>query len=254
MFCSLFCWGILASLTGIVQRFWVLAVIRFLIGVAESVVFPVMLLLLTRWFTRAERSRSNAILMLGNPVTVLWMSALTGVLIDHIGWQKTFIWEGLPAVVWAFIWLAIVRDRPRDVGWLTPEAVNALETRLAEEQQGLSSDVPRREVLLRSDVLLLSLQYFCWSLGIYGFVLWLPTIVRQGASMHSALPHSMTSTGLLTAMPYAWRWCASFPSPTFPTALCAADRSYGFLCWSAGLRCSSRFSPRAIASRWRSLR
>jgi sugar phosphate permease len=203
VFCSLFFWGILASLTGIVQHFWMLAVVRFLIGVAESVVFPVIVLLLTRWFTRRERSRSNTILMLGNPVTVLWMSALTGVLIDRIGWQKTFIYEGLPAVVWAFFWLALVRDRPRDTRWLTPEAVNALESRLVEEQQGLSSTVPRREILRRPDVLLLSLQYFCWSLGIYGFVLWLPTIVRQGASMHSALPHSMTSTGLLTALPYA---------------------------------------------------
>ena len=42
----------------------------------------------------------------------------------------------------------------------------------------------------------LSVQYFFWSLGIYGFVLWLPTIVKQGSSL------SMGRTGLLSAIPY----------------------------------------------------
>jgi nitrate/nitrite transporter NarK len=45
-------------------------------------------------------------------------------------------------------------------------------------------------------VILLAVQYFFWSLGIYGFVLWLPTIVRKGAGA------SMTTTGLLSALPY----------------------------------------------------
>jgi len=38
--------------------------------------------------------------------------------------------------------------------------------------------------------------FFLWSLGIYGFVLWLPTIVRKGAAL------SMGRTGLLSAVPY----------------------------------------------------
>ncbi len=49
---------------------------RLLLGVAESLIFPSMLILLTNWFTRAERSRANAILILGNPVTVTWMAAV----------------------------------------------------------------------------------------------------------------------------------------------------------------------------------
>ena len=73
-----------------------------------------MLILLTNWFTRAERSRTNTLLLLGNPVTVLWMSAATGYLIRSFGWQLTFILEGLPAVLWAFCWLYLVRDRPQD--------------------------------------------------------------------------------------------------------------------------------------------
>lgn len=196
IFVALALWGVLAALTGIIQVFWALALDRFLLGVAESCIFPAMLLLLTRWFTKAERSRANALLIVANPITVLWMSVITGYLIQRVGWQRTFIYEGAPAMLWAVAWLVVVRDKPADANWMTPPAVQLLETRLAEEQRAVSPVKDVKAALLRSDVILLSVVYFCWSLGVYGFVLWLPTIVRQGAAL------SMGRTGLLSAVPY----------------------------------------------------
>ena len=198
VFAALLFWGALAALTGVIRSFAWLAVDRLLLGVAESIIFPAMLLLLTKWFTRAERSRANTILMLGNPVTVLWMSAITGFLIQRFGWQRTFIVEGMPAILWAFVWIWVVRDEPGQARWMEPSAAAALDAeilaqQLPTESKGVSS---LRAVLLRSDVLLLSVQYFCWSLGVYGFVLWLPTIVHRGAAL------SMGRTGLLSAVPY----------------------------------------------------
>ena len=122
VFIALVLWGSLAALTGVLRDFRLLALDRFLLGIAESLIFPVMLHLLTRWFTRAERSRANAILLLGNPVTVLWMSALTGILIDRFGWQRTFIFEGLPSIAWGFLWIFLVRDRPSEAAWLPAQA------------------------------------------------------------------------------------------------------------------------------------
>ena len=193
---ALVAWGSLAALTGVITQFWLLALDRFLLGVAESLIFPVMLLLLTRWFTRRERSRANTILIMGNAVTVLWMSAITGFLIQKFGWQKTFILEGIPSVLWGFVWVVLVRDRPSEAGWISRQAAELLEDRLAREQVGIAPVGAARKVLLRGDMLLLSAQYFCWSLGVYGFVLWLPTIVRRGAAA------SMAKTGLLSALPY----------------------------------------------------
>jgi nitrate/nitrite transporter NarK len=53
-----------------------------------------------------------------------------------------------------------------------------------------------RKIFLRADVLFLTAQYFFWCLGTYGFVLWLPTILRQGGAL------SMANTGLFSACPY----------------------------------------------------
>ncbi len=74
---ALIAWGTFAALTGVIRQFWLLSLDRLLLGVAESLILPAMLVLLTRWFTREERSRANAVLILGNPVTVLWMSIIT---------------------------------------------------------------------------------------------------------------------------------------------------------------------------------
>jgi len=196
IFVALIAWGILASLTGVIRNFWLLALDRTLLGVAESFVFPAMLILLTNWFTRAERSRTNTILLLGNPVTVLWMSAATGYLIRSFGWQMTFIVEGLPAVLWAFGWLYLVRDRPQEATWMSPGASAQLNQQLEREQWLLPQFANVKTAFLSPNVILLSIQYFLWSLGVYGFVLWLPTIIRKGASS------GIEIVGLLSAMPY----------------------------------------------------
>jgi sugar phosphate permease len=196
IFFALVSWGALAALTGVIRQFWLLALDRFFLGVAESVIFPAMLVLITKWFTRQERSRANTLLMLGNPITVLWMSIVTSYLIHSLGWQKTFVVEGLPSIAWAFIWLMVMRDKPSDAPWMSPESSAALEHRLAQEQLVLAPIRSWRKAFARPDVLLLGVVYFCWSLGVYGFVLWLPTILRAGNAM------GIERTGLLASIPY----------------------------------------------------
>jgi MFS family permease len=90
-----------------------------MLGVVESAVIAAMLIFLSRWFTKSERSRANTFLILGNPVTILWMSILSGYLIASVGWRWMFIWEGLPAVIWAFFWWRLVDDKPANAKWLT---------------------------------------------------------------------------------------------------------------------------------------
>lgn len=198
---ALVVWGTLAALTGVLRAFWMLAVDRFVLGIAESIIFPALLLLLTRWFTRSDRSRANVLLMLGNPATVLWMSAITGFLIERFGWQRTFIFEGIPSILWAFLWILFVRDHPTEARWMPTEESEQVTALLAADQRDLPSSAHTTTrtlaaALLRKDVIVLSIQYFCWSFGIYGFILWLPTIVREGASVN------MGRAGLMSAAPY----------------------------------------------------
>jgi sugar phosphate permease len=157
-----------------------------------------MLILLTKWFTRSERSRTNTMLILGNPVTVLWMSAVTGYVIKAFGWQMTFIIEGLPSVLWGVVWYAVIRDKPEDASWITPDSAEALDNQLQREQTVLPKVASMSAALKNPNVILLCLQYFLWCIGLYGFVLWLPVIIQKGSSQGIGV------TGLLSAIPYAF--------------------------------------------------
>jgi sugar phosphate permease len=196
IFWSLISWGALAAATGLISNISVLMIVRFMLGVVESAVMPAMLLLLSRWFTKAERSRANTFLILGNPVTILWMSILSGYLIHATGWRWMFIWEGLPAIVWAFFWWRLVNDRPGQAIWLTPSEKTSLSEALQKEQASIRPVRNYRAAFGSKIVILLSLIYALWSIGVYGFVMWLPSIIKAAPRM------SMIETGWLAAFPY----------------------------------------------------
>jgi len=196
IFWSLILWGLLATATGLISNVKLLFVIRFSLGIVESAVMPAMLVFLSHWFTKAERSRANTFLILGNPATVLWMSIISGYILESLGWRWMFILEGLPAVIWAFLWWKLVNDHPKDAKWMTEDEKAALNQALIAEQQGLKPVKNYKEAFRSKTVILLSLQYLLWSIGLYGFVMWLPSIIN------SAPNASLVTTGWLASIPY----------------------------------------------------
>lgn len=196
IFWSLILWGACAMATGLTNNVDFLIVIRFMLGVVESAVMPSMIILLSRWFTKSERSRANTFLILGNPVTILWMSILSGYLINSLGWRWMFILEGLPAIIWAFFWWNLVDDKPKEAKWLSQKDKDALETILQKEQQNIKPVKNYLQAFKTKAIILLCLQYAFWSIGVYGFVMWLPTIIKGAPNMN------IVETGWLASIPY----------------------------------------------------
>jgi len=229
-------WGLLAVLQGVLSSPGQLIAVRFALGVVEGAVLPSMVMLLSRWFTKGERGRANTLLVLGNPITVMWLSVVSGWLISVSDWRLMFVVEGVPSVIWGVLCLWLIKDRPDEARWL-PEAEHAeLRTALAAEQRAAAlapgsavtvtevsagtpsspaatadpgahattADAPRataddyRKVLRSRPVAVLAAQYFFWSFGMYGFVFWLPSIVKKGSG------EGIGATGLITAIPYAF--------------------------------------------------
>ncbi|MCF2446792.1 MFS transporter [Dyadobacter sp. CY345] len=196
IFISLILWGALAAATGMVNSVSSLIIIRFMLGVVESAVMPSMLILLSQWFTKKERSRANTFLILGNPVTVLWMSVLSGYLIDSMGWRWMFIIQGAPGIIWAFIWWRMIDEKPRDADWLTESEKLDIEKQLFDEQIGIKPVKNYADAFKSRAVIMLCFQYLLWSLGVYGFVMWLPSIIKAAPNM------DIVTTGWLSAVPY----------------------------------------------------
>ena len=195
IFAGLIGWGVLAASMGVINDIRLLYVARFLLGVVESAVLPAMLILQARWFTKSERARANALLVMGNPSTLLWMSVLSGYLASSLGWRMMFVVEGIPPIIWAFVWWRLVSDRPADASWMSPEDRAALEAKLADEQRGIAPVRNYGAAFRNPRVLWLCAQYFLWSLGLYGFVIWLPSMLKTAEI-------SMVEVGWLAAAPY----------------------------------------------------
>ena len=135
IFWSLIAWGVLASLQGLLTSPWALIVVRFSVGVVEAAVLPAMVILLATG-SPAERGRANTFLILGNPVTVLWLSAVSGYLVEATCWRGMFIIEGMPADHLGLRLPALSRtSRATRSGWTRGRAQH-VEAGIAAEQAG----------------------------------------------------------------------------------------------------------------------
>ena len=204
-FWALVLWGFLSAAQGILPKLWMLVINRFLLGAVESVVFPAMLVFLTHWFTKKERSKANTLLIIGNPLTMACGSAISGFIIYFFdrhsvanlkGWQMMFVLEGLPSIAWAIYWWFSAHDRPAEAPWLSPDEASAVQYQLDQEQKNIKPMKDYWAAFFDRRVILLSIMYFCWSIGTYGFVFWLPKTVKDGSGFDIA------TTGLLTSIPY----------------------------------------------------
>ncbi len=107
-----------------------------------------------------------------------------------------FILEGLPAIIWAFFWWRLVNDKPKDAAWLTQQEKEVIEEHLQKEQQGIKPVKNYAEAFKSRTVILLCVQYALWSIGVYGFVMWLPSIIKAAPDM------DIVKTGWLSSVPY----------------------------------------------------
>ncbi len=173
-----------------------LMVIRFILCVVEAAVMPSMLIYISTWFTKEECSRANTFVVLGNPVTVLWMSIVSGYLINAFSWREMFIIEGAPAIIWAFIWWFLVRDKPSEVTWMSAQEKADFQAVMDAEQKNIKPVRNYGEALRSRNVIILCAVHALWSIGVYGFMMWMPSILKSASSL------DIVSVGWLSAPPY----------------------------------------------------
>ena len=130
-------WGLCAVGCGMSRTFRQFEVMRFLLGVAESAVFPATLVLLASWFPRNERARANAYWNLCQPLAVAGSAPLTGWLLGICGWHTMIMLEGALPFIWLPIWWFCIRDHPRQAKWLSAGERDHLERVLQQENADL---------------------------------------------------------------------------------------------------------------------
>lgn len=191
-------WGIAAVGCGLSQTFRQFGVMRFLLGVAESGVFPATLVLLANWFPRSERARANGYWNLCQPLAVVVSALLTGRLLDFYHWQKVIVLEGILPFLWLPIWWFCISDHPREAKWISKEEKDFLETTLREEVAGLEppAAVPLWKRLREPTILVMAGIYFLHNCAAYGCMTFFTSGLKERG-------FSAFQYGILFAIPYA---------------------------------------------------
>jgi D-galactonate transporter len=196
-------WGIISTammfVAGPTSFYW----LRFGLGLAEAGFFPGVLLYLTYWVPSNRRAGALAAFvtstalsgMIGNPLAGLLMK-LDGLAGLH-GWQWLFMLEGFLPIILGFVVLTLLPDRPANAKWLAPEERDWIERELAAEHHASHHHVADvRQALTNPHLWLLCANYFMLIMGFFGFIYWLPTIVKEVS--HG----SDVQVGFLSAIPY----------------------------------------------------
>ncbi len=211
-------WGVAACALALVRTPGAFIGLRFLLGVAEAGFLPGVIYYLTLWYPPEGRARAVALFMAATPVAGVIGAPMSGLILNMhglhglAGWQWLFVLEGLPAVLLGGSVLRWLPNGPGDARWLDPAEREALAVALngsgadGAPTAGDTAGDTRERPLLRTlaglarsrQVWLLSAAYFALCVGMYGLVMWLPTLIGEVLGQDS----TPLRVGLLTAVPY----------------------------------------------------
>jgi ACS family tartrate transporter-like MFS transporter len=260
-------WGIVTILMAAVHTPRQFYVARFLLGVAEAGFFPGIVVYLTHWFRYENRAKAGAIFMAAIPMSSIIGSPLAGWILsqhwmDIASWRWLFVAEGVPAILFGILTLVFLTDWPVQAHWLAADERAWIDAELRGEKEAKSKVRAWTiwQAMRSREVILLTLVYFFAIIGIYGFVIWFPTIVQRATN----LPNMAVT--LLAALPYVaglaamiwngWhsdrtgerRWHTAFPLFLGAGCLAVAIRSsahlpLAFLCMVVVGACTTAFMP-----------
>ncbi|MFB0712827.1 MFS transporter [Buttiauxella noackiae] len=198
---SLVAWAIVSVATGFVTNHYQVLVLRFVLGVAEGGMLPVVLTMISNWFPDREIGRANAFVMMFAPIGGMVTAPISGAIIQSLDWRWLFIIEGLLSIVVLAVWWVLISDRPQEARWLPAAEREYLLAELESDRQARSlkqpvSNAPLRDVFRNSSLMKLVALNFFYQTGDYGYTLWLPTILKNltGANM--------AGVGLLAIVPF----------------------------------------------------
>src|SRR6266550_4339839 len=176
-------WSAFTMATGAAWNYISLLAFRFLFGAGEAGAFPNSSRSFSQWFPTKERGRAHGIIFMGTRLGGALAPPLAVALIAGIGWRRSFWVFGSLGVVWGILWWRWFLDDPAK-----HPAVNAEELRII--QEGISPHAKHRQIewkaLISANLLFVCLTYFAFGYGLYFYLTWLQTYLREARGFSAA--------------------------------------------------------------------
>lgn len=212
-------WGVVATLTGIVQSYGGLVACRVILGALEGGLFPGLTIYLTMFYTKREYALRIGYLFVSAAIAgsvggllgygIGYMDGIAGLR----GWRWIIIIEGLPTFVLGvatWFWLA---DSPDTAHYLTMQERELIDLRMRRQigHTKSSDQMHKKDVyegLLDWKIWLFTIGQFGGDTILYGYSTFLPTIIQGLGGWSTAQVQALTipcyALGAISYLVVAW--------------------------------------------------
>ncbi|EQB34218.1 MFS transporter [Sphingobium ummariense] len=198
-------WSVLTAVTASVPSafggaFALMIVVRVLLGIGESVIYPASNRLVANWIPPHERGLANGLIFAG----VGFGAGVAPPLITFImladGWRAAFWMSALIGLVVLAVWLWLARERPGMHRFIRQPELEYIETSLGQGKAaaGAPAAPPLSwgEIFGNRHVALLTLSYFCFGYTVFIFFTWFFTYLSTVRDL------DLKSSGLYGMLPF----------------------------------------------------
>jgi ACS family glucarate transporter-like MFS transporter len=171
-------WSVFTALTGAVNGFMSLVIVRFLFGMGEAGAYPNGTATVCRWFPKPETSRGISMMMLGSTTGAAIAPLIVIPIAASFGWRAPFYVNAAIGLGWVLVCWLWFRNHPGEM-----RGISAKEKELIETQRRFVSDHSGFEwglVLRHRSIWMLLASYFCIQWANYFFVAWMPNYLQEG--------------------------------------------------------------------------
>ncbi|HEX8413524.1 MAG TPA: MFS transporter [Sphingomicrobium sp.] len=195
-------WSVLTAATALIPStftgaFATLLIVRCILGIGESVIFPASNRLVASWVPSGERGLANGLIFAGVGVGAgIAPPLITTIMLSH-DWRAAFFASAAIGIVVLGVWLLLARDKPEG-HYLVRQAeldhINA--DKAVAAKAGTSAAAPWSKIIANKQVALLTLAYFCFGYVAYIFFTWFFTYLSTVRGL------DLKSSGLYGILPF----------------------------------------------------
>lgn len=187
---------------------YLLALVRALMGVAQTALYPACYVIYTRWLPPTERSQALPVLGAGSYIGSIITSTATGYFSEQpsLGWEYAFYMPGVVCTIWALLWALLTSSEPREHQFISLDELEYIESKMevkrADNESKKSPDW--HKILTSRQVIAMVISYFAsnWAFSI--------TLLLIPSYLSYVLGMSPLKNGLLNSMIYII-FCISSP-------------------------------------------
>ncbi|MFB5189574.1 MFS transporter [Alicyclobacillus fastidiosus] len=198
-------WSIFCGLTTLGFNFASMFIIRLIFGIGEGPLATTTNKTLTNWVPKAKHAGAVGIANAGSPLGGAIAGPIVGLIAVYSSWKVSFLAITIIGLLWAVVWLRIVKDHPRQHSKVSPEELQEIEQGKA-WPSGVSNaiKIPLSHYLKQPTVLFTAVAFFTFNYILFFFLTWFPSYLSiekhlsiKNISIATSIPWIVGTVGVL---------------------------------------------------------